>query len=71
VIVTKITIGFAIAIYIGLWVIALNGAPQFIGFLLFPLILTVLIGGGAWFIRYMGLPTKSPQFEKRNREDKE
>ena len=53
-------------IYIGLWVIALNGASRWVPPLMLPLILGVLVGGGNWLTRFMGIERKPQQFRKRN-----
>jgi len=55
-------------IYIGLWVIALNGASRWVPPLMLPLILGVLVGGGNWLNRFMGIERKPQQFRKRNDE---
>jgi hypothetical protein len=71
VIVTKITIGFAVALYIFLWILFFNGASELLTLLVIPLVLVLLIGLGSWMTRAIGLPTKAPQFRKPEPDDEQ
>lgn len=55
-------------IYIALWIVALNGANRMIPPLMLPLILGLLVGGGNWLNRFMGIERKPQEFRKRNDE---
>jgi hypothetical protein len=66
VIVTRITIVLGMVLYAFLWIIALHGASTLEPILAVPLILVVLIAGGSWLTRYLGLTPKSPKFDDRD-----
>lgn len=63
-IVTKVTVTLGVLGYLALWILAINGLSYLVPMLLIPLVLVVLIGLGAWLTRYMGVPTRSPRFNK-------
>jgi hypothetical protein len=69
VIVTKITIAVALLVYVGLWILAINGARGLLPILIVPLVLVVLIGAGSALTRYMGIPTHSPKFNDHDQDD--
>ena len=50
-------------IYVGLWVIALNGATSFIAPLLIPLVLAVLVAVGVALNRWMGITPRRQHFD--------
>ncbi len=60
--VTRIVIALGVAIYVGLWVLALNGASSLVPLLVVPLVLIVLVAGGNWLSSYMGLPGRPQKF---------
>jgi hypothetical protein len=62
---TKATSVVLLAIYIFLWVIALNGASNMIPLLAVPLILAVLVAFGVWLNRFMGITPRQQHFEQR------
>jgi uncharacterized protein (DUF2062 family) len=61
---TKLTIVVGIALYVGLWVIAANGATSLVGPLAVPPILLVLVAGGNWLGHFMGVSSKPPKFKQ-------
>jgi hypothetical protein len=62
---TKATSIVLLAIYIFLWVIALNGASNMIPLLAVPLVLAVLVAFGVWLNRFMGITPRQQHFEHR------
>jgi hypothetical protein len=54
-------------LYVLLWVIALNGATDFIGPLLVPPVLAIIVALGVALNRFMGLTPRQQHF--RDRED--
>jgi cytoskeletal protein RodZ len=54
-----------LAIYIFLWVLALNGASNLIPLLVVPLLLAVLVAFGVWLNRFMGITPRQQHFEQR------
>jgi hypothetical protein len=66
VIVTILAIIAGAIIYAFLWLIALNGANWLEPLLAVPVILVVLIAGGSWLTRYLGLTPRSPKFHDRD-----
>jgi hypothetical protein len=57
-----------LAIYIFLWVLALNGASSMIPLLAVPLVLAVLVAFGVWLNRFMGITPRQQRFEPRRDE---
>ena len=70
-IVTKITIGVALALYAFLWYLALHGVSSLIGVLATPPILAVLVAILVAFQRFMGFKPKSPKFQEPVEKDQE
>ncbi len=67
----KFTKGTAVvlaAIYIFLWVLALNGASNMVPLLAVPLVLAVLVAFGVWLNRFMGISPRQQHFESRPEE---
>jgi hypothetical protein len=54
-----------LAIYIFLWVLALNGASSLTPLLAVPLVLAVLVAFGVWLNRFMGITPRRQHFEQR------
>ncbi|MFZ1063262.1 MAG: hypothetical protein WAN30_07310 [Acidimicrobiales bacterium] len=63
---TRLTIGFGLAIYILLWVLALNGASSLVAPLLVPLVLAVLVAAGVALNRYLGIEPRKQHFRDRD-----
>lgn len=57
-----------LAIYIFLWVLALNGASSLIPLLAVPLVLAVLVAFGVWLNRFMGITPRRQHFEQGTNE---
>jgi hypothetical protein len=66
VIATRLTIAFGIAVYVFLWVLALNGASSLVAPLLIPLVLAVLVAAGVALNRYMGIEPRKQHFKDRD-----
>jgi hypothetical protein len=66
VIATRLTIAVGIALYVFLWVIALNGASSLVAPLLIPLVLAVLVAAGVGLNRYMGITPRKQHFKDRD-----
>ncbi len=62
---TKATAVVLAAIYIFLWVLALNGASNMVPVLAVPLVLAVLVAFGVWLNRFMGITPRQQHFEPR------
>jgi Mg2+/citrate symporter len=69
VIVTRLTVLGAVALYVFLWVVALNGASSLVAPLLIPLILAVLVATGVALNRYMGITPRKQRFQERDEQD--
>ncbi|HWD95908.1 MAG TPA: hypothetical protein VG246_05765 [Acidimicrobiales bacterium] len=61
----RATIVVALAIYVFLWVVALNGASGMVPLLVVPLILAAMIALGVALQRFMGLPARKQHFRDR------
>lgn len=59
---TRATVVVVAVLYVGLWVLAANGATSLVGPLLVPLVLAVLVGGGVAINRFLGTSPRSPRF---------
>jgi hypothetical protein len=59
---TKAVAIFVVALYVFLWVLALNGVDSLIGPLAVPLILIILVALLVWLQRFIGITPKSPRF---------
>ncbi len=68
-IVTRLTVLGAVALYVFLWVVALNGASSLVAPLLIPLILAVLVATGVALNRYMGITPRKQRFQERDEQD--
>jgi fatty acid desaturase len=66
----RATIVLAIAIYVFLWVVALNGASGMVPLLVVPLVLAVMIVLGVALQRFMGLPPRKQHFRDRGDDQK-
>jgi fatty acid desaturase len=66
----RATIVLAIAIYVFLWVVALNGASGMVPLLVVPLILAAMIALGVALQRFMGLPPRKQHFRDRGDDQK-
>jgi hypothetical protein len=64
------TIVLALAIYVFLWVVALNGASGMVPLLVVPLILAAMIALGVALQRFMGLPPRKQHFRDRGDDPK-
>jgi fatty acid desaturase len=62
--VTKTVAVIALLLYVGLWVLAANGATILIEPLAIPLILAILVAVLVWFQRFMGFRPRSPKFQE-------
>ena len=62
---TKATAVVLAALYIFLWVLALNGASNMVPLLAVPLVLAVLVAFGVWLNRFMGISPRQQHFEPR------
>jgi hypothetical protein len=50
-------------IYVVLWVLAFNGATDFIGPLLVPLVLAIIVALGVALTRFMGIKPREQHFQ--------
>ncbi len=66
---TRLTVLGAVALYVFLWVVALNGASSLVAPLLIPLILAVLVATGVALNRYMGITPRKQRFQERDEQD--
>jgi hypothetical protein len=66
----RATIVLAVAIYVFLWVVALNGASGMIPLLVVPLVLAAMIALGVALQRFMGLPAHKQRFQDRGDDPK-
>ncbi len=66
----RATIVLAIAIYVFLWIVALNGASGMIPLLAVPLILAAMIALGVALQRFMGIPPHKQRFRDRGDDSK-
>ena len=66
----RATIVLALAIYVFLWVVALNGASGMVPLLVVPLILAAMIALGVALQRFMGLPPRKQHFRDRGDDHK-
>jgi hypothetical protein len=66
VIATRVTLVFGLALYVFLWVLALNGASSLVAPLLIPLVLAVLVAAGVALNRYMGVEPRKQHFKDRD-----
>ena len=62
---TRATAVVVVAIYVFLWVLALNGASNMVPLLAVPLVLAVLVAFGVWLNRFMGITPRQQHFEPR------
>jgi hypothetical protein len=62
-IVTRITLVLGVAVYLLLWALEIHGASSLLPFLVIPLVLAILVGGGNWLSQYIGLPERKVKFE--------
>jgi hypothetical protein len=67
---TRIVSIVALLIYIGLWVLALNGASSLIIPLVVPLILAAMVAGGVALERFIGVTPRKPKFQDRDESQK-
>lgn len=63
-----LVVGFAI--YVFLWVVALNGASGMIPVLVVPVILAAMIALGVWLQRFMGITPHKQRFRDRGDDPK-
>ncbi len=54
---------FGLAVYVGLWVLALNGASSLIAPLVIPPVLAVLIAAGVALERFLGIEPRRQHFQ--------
>jgi hypothetical protein len=66
----RATIVVAIAIYVFLWVVALNGASGMVPLLVVPPILAAMIALGVALKRFLGLPARKQHFRDRGDDQK-
>ena len=59
----RIALVLGAALYLLLWVIALNGASSFVAPLLIPLVLAVLVAVGVALDRYLGITPRQQHFD--------
>ncbi|NNN03286.1 MAG: hypothetical protein HKL87_04755 [Acidimicrobiaceae bacterium] len=57
--------------YLALWGLALTANHSWIGPLATPLVLGLLVAGGVWIQRFVGISPRHPKFEGRSRHDRE
>jgi hypothetical protein len=62
---TRATVVLGLALYVFLWVLALNGASSLVAPLLIPLVLAVLVAAGVALNRYMGVEPRKQHFKDR------
>jgi hypothetical protein len=67
---TRIVSIVALLLYIGLWVLALNGASSLIIPLVVPLILAAMVAGGVALERFIGVTPRKPKFQDRDESQK-
>ena len=63
---TRVTVVLGLALYVFLWVLALNGASSLVAPLLIPLVLAVLVAAGAALNRYLGVEPRKQHFKDRD-----
>jgi hypothetical protein len=54
-----------LALYVFLWVLAVNGVSSLVPVLAVPLVLALLVAFGVWLNRFMGVTPRRPRFEER------
>ncbi|MBU6495318.1 MAG: hypothetical protein KGR42_02740 [Acidobacteria bacterium] len=57
--------------YLALWFVALTANHAWIGPLATPLVLGLLVAGGVWIQRFVGISPRHPKFEGRDRHGRE
>lgn len=62
---TRVIVVLAVLVYIGLWVLALNGASNLVPPLLLPLVLAVLVWAGLALNRYLEISPRKQEFDER------
>ena len=67
---TKMMASVGLAVYIFLWVLALNGASSFVPALVVPLVIAVLVAFGVWLNRFMGITPRAQHFTPRASESR-
>lgn len=63
---TRVTVVLGLALYVFLWVLALNGATSLVAPLLIPLVLAVLVAAGVALNRYLGVEPRKQHFKDRD-----
>jgi hypothetical protein len=63
---TRVTVVLGLALYVFLWVLALNGASSLVAPLLIPLVLAVLVAAGVALNRYLGVEPRKQHFKDRD-----
>ncbi|HUX04049.1 MAG TPA: hypothetical protein VMV53_03990 [Acidimicrobiales bacterium] len=66
---TRVIAVLAVVIYVGLWVLALNGASNLVPPLLIPLVLAVLVWAGLALNRYLEISPRKQEFKEREDDD--
>jgi hypothetical protein len=67
--VRRVTLIVALALYVLLWVLALNGVNSLIAPLAVPPVLAVMVWLGLQLNRYLGLTPHRPQFKDADEDD--
>jgi hypothetical protein len=68
--VLRVTVVLVAALYVVLWVLALNGASSLVGPLVVPLVLAVLVAMGVALQRFIGISPRKQHFQDREDESK-
>jgi len=63
---TRVTVVLGLALYVFLWVLALNGASSLVAPLLIPIVLAVLVAAGVALNRYLGVEPRKQHFKDRD-----
>jgi len=64
--VRRATLAAAVVLYLLLWALALSGATSLIEPLVIPLALAMMVAGGVWLNRFLGLSPRRPHFQDRD-----
>ena len=64
--VRRATLIAAVVIYLLLWAIALSGATSLVEPLVIPLLLALMVAGGVWLNRYLGISPRRSHFSDRD-----
>jgi membrane glycosyltransferase len=67
--VTRIVSVLGVLIYIGLWILEVNGANALLAPLVIPLVLAVMVAGGVALDRFIGITPRRQEFAEPDEDD--